>query len=80
MSGSPWNPRILLPSVLGVVLFFSIAGAYLDRPRIAVGCGGIGGTVPIVQRDFRQATVRSAGFRRTLQERLQSAELMPIRQ
>ncbi len=35
------NPRVLLSSLLAVVLFYSIIWAYVDRPRLLVGFGGI---------------------------------------
>lgn len=70
------NPRVLLSSLLAVVLFYSIIWAYVDRPRLLVGFGGIADTIPVAQTDCDGVEVRSVQFRGELEKRLVSTAFM----
>lgn len=70
------NPRILLPLLLVVGLYWSVVWAYLDRPRLQAGFGGIGDTIPVRQNDFANVQVRGGRFRAELDRQLNSAEFM----
>jgi hypothetical protein len=68
------NPRILLPVLLAAALLWSVVWAYLERPRVHVGLGGIGDTIPVRQSDFKKVKLRSVQFYDELENRLKSAE------
>ena len=70
------NPRILLPVLFAAILFWSVIWAYVERPRIQVGFGGIGDTISVHQSEFNNVNVRSVQFRDVLENRLTSAEFM----
>jgi hypothetical protein len=70
------SPRILLSFLFAVILFLSVTWAYVERPRLDVGFGGISDTISIPQSDFNNITVRSGQFRDELENRLTSAEFM----
>jgi hypothetical protein len=70
------NPRILLPFLSAGILFLSVAWAYVERPRLEMGFGGISDTIPVPQSDFDKITVRSAQFRDDLENRLTAAEFI----
>ena len=52
------NPRILFPLVFGIGLFWSVVWAYVDRPRLHAGFGGIGDTILVRQHEFNDVVVR----------------------
>ena len=70
MRRSITNPRV----VLAIILFCSVVYAYVDRPRLGVGFGGIAGTVQFHRADFNSTDSRSARFRSELEKRLKSDE------
>lgn len=70
------NPRILLSFLFAVILFLSVTWAYVERPRLEVGFGGVGDTISVPQSDFNNIKVRSVQFRDDLETRLTSAEFM----
>ena len=76
MKRSLTNPRILLPWILVVVLFWSVVWAYVDRPRLVVGFGGIGDSIRFHHDEFNNTDARSARLREELETRLKSDEFI----
>ena len=76
MRRSVSNPRIVLPAVGAAVLLWSVVGAYVERPRVELGLGGVGGSIAIEQEEFPDSVVRSAPFREALEEQLTSPQFL----
>jgi hypothetical protein len=70
------NPRILVPALFASTVLFLIISAYVERPRVEVGFGGIADTISIQQEDIKNARVRSASFRDELKNRLTSPQFI----
>jgi hypothetical protein len=76
MRWSASNPRVVLSVLFSAILFWSVISAYVERPRLQVGFGGIGNTIPINQGGFNNVKVRSVQFRDELEDRLTSPEFI----
>lgn len=76
MRRSIFNPRIVLTSVFAAITLISIEWAYVERPRLEAGFGGIGDTVAIDRSRYPETNVRSVQFQDALEKRLTSPELL----
>jgi hypothetical protein len=67
------NPRVVLGFLLVVAPIWAVAWAYLDRPRVQVGWGALGGGVDIRQSDL-SVDIRSTRYCGEFEKRLGSAQ------
>jgi hypothetical protein len=69
------NPRILVPCVLGTLMFLLIVEAYLEYPHVSAGFGAVAGTANIRASEIDN-NAQSAELRDQFEKRLQSPQFM----